>query len=290
MIPFEKQRSLALVDALAPERLTRICDVGASPINRPPYADLFALGACEVIGFEPAEGPFQDLEAKKTDRETYHKIAVGDGRTHNLNICAHSGFTSTLEPNDDVIKLMPGWNKATRVVAREPLQTQRLDDLALPDFDFLKIDVQGLESLIFAHARSCLGKAVAVMSEVAFVPLYLDQPLLDAQMAELRECRFAFHKQVFAKAVPFGSRHVKELTLRPRLIRDQYVDGDAVFVRELLDLSTLTPEKLKHLAILADAVFGSATLALAAITHLEDTGHAAPSLASSYIDRLNSIV
>lgn len=51
-IGFDGDRAAYLAEALAPERLTRVVDIGANPLSEPPYAPLLRVGLCEVWGFE----------------------------------------------------------------------------------------------------------------------------------------------------------------------------------------------------------------------------------------------
>ena len=52
--------------------------------------------------------------------------------------------------------------------------------------DFLKIDIQGAERDVLAHARAKLAETVAIQTEISFVPLYKDQPTLGDIDLELR--------------------------------------------------------------------------------------------------------
>ena len=68
-----------------------------------------------------------------------------------------------------------------------PVSTRRLDDLSeIAALDFLKIDVQGSELSVFNGARRHLERAVAVHTEVCFLPLYKNQPLFGDIDVDLR--------------------------------------------------------------------------------------------------------
>jgi hypothetical protein len=84
-------------DLLCLQEQTRIVDVGANPIEgAPPYQSLLVEGLCLVTGFEPNLEALAELEAKKSARETYLPYAIGDDSRKTLNLCRHSGWTSTL--------------------------------------------------------------------------------------------------------------------------------------------------------------------------------------------------
>lgn len=246
---------------LQPERLTRIVDIGASPINPAPYDMLLGEGFAEVIGFEPQPEPYQDLMRDPVPHRTVLPYAVGDGEDAVLNVCKASGFTSLLTPNPNFLDYAGRWRRMMRVVENIPVATHRLDDITeIADFDLLKIDIQGGEQAVFENGLKKLAEAIVVYTEVAFVPMYDGQPLLDKQMGTLRALGFDLHKFVSFSHLMLHTELSSRL--RPRGHRNQPVDGDAVFIRNLLALDQLPRERLKHLAILSDAVFHSHDLTL----------------------------
>ncbi|MEM8593042.1 MAG: methyltransferase FkbM, partial [Pseudomonadota bacterium] len=74
-----------LAAALHPERPIRIVDVGANPINEPPYDALLASGCAEVFGFEPQKDAYEALLASKPENATFVNAAVGAGGTGTLH-------------------------------------------------------------------------------------------------------------------------------------------------------------------------------------------------------------
>ncbi|MGJ8604685.1 MAG: FkbM family methyltransferase [Marivita sp.] len=280
-------RLRTLHDLLSPERLTEIVDVGANPVNAPDYEDMFASGLVRVTGFEPQEEAYLELAAQENDRARFFPYAVGDGGTHDLRVCKSSGFTSLLEPRVKTYDFLGRFHKQGRVLERVPVPTRRLDDISeIAEVDFLKIDIQGGEVDVFENARETLKSCVAIMTEVAFVPLYEDQPLLDAQMAVLRGQGFHLHKFMFAKSMPMPSS--LKVKLRRQTSRNQLIDGDAVFIRDLLDLETVSDERLKHLALLADGCFGSFDLVVRCLSHLVDRGTVTEADCQAYFAHLDT--
>jgi FkbM family methyltransferase len=279
---FDPARTRLLLDGLRTGRLTRVVDVGANPLGPAAYADLLAMGGCAVWGFEPQEAARAALVARKGPHETYLPHVVGAGGAAELRVTANSGFTSLLEPNRTVFEALGHFGPDARVMKRERVVTFRLDDIAeVPDFDLLKIDVQGGEAQVFAGARRGLAGASAVISEVAAVPLYEGQPLLDAQMSMLRQIGYHLHKFLFFKTIKFR-RGVTTGRMPDRPYRSQLSDGDAVFVRGLLALEGVETERLKHLAILADAVFFSLDVAAMCLDELVRRGAVDVGLPDSY--------
>ncbi len=254
-------RMTALNDLLKPARPTRILDVGANPVNTPPYAELLGAGFCEVWGFEPQPEAFARLQETKGPHEHYLPDAVGDGGRHTLHICSGEGFTSLLPPKRQTIDYLGRWSRHMRVVETHDLTTVRLDDLAaLPKPDLLKIDVQGSELMVFQHGRAKLTEAVAVITEVACVPLYEGQPLLHDQMAELAAQGFLLSHFQFLKRKPLVSKLLDGLDTRR--MHGQSIDGDALFIRSLLEPDAVSDEQLTHLAIIAEGVCGAFDLTL----------------------------
>jgi hypothetical protein len=64
--------SECLVDLLQPRRLTSVVDIGANPIDGdPPYKEMLRRRICRVIGFDPQPDVLNNLNAAKSDLETY---------------------------------------------------------------------------------------------------------------------------------------------------------------------------------------------------------------------------
>jgi len=285
---FDPARARLLLDGLRTERLTRVVDVGANPLGPAPYKALLSVGGCALWGFEPQEAARVALNASKGPQETYLPHVIGAGGGAELRLTAHSGFTSLLEPCGETIEAIGHFRAEARVVRREGVVTQRLDDIAeVPDFDLLKIDVQGGEAQVFDGARQRLSGAAAVITEVAAIPLYEGQPLLDAQMSMLRLMGYDLHKFVFFKTLKL--RRGATARMPERLYRSQLCDGDAVFVRGLLTLGQAETERLKHLAILADTVFSSFDLAVACLDELAQRQAVDASLVDRYLHLLPEV-
>lgn len=282
------QRIDYLLGLLKPARKTRIVDVGANPLTPPPYNRLLRAGAVELWGFEPQAEAHRALVENAGPDEHYLPFAVGDGAPAELKICQNAGFTSLLEPNPAAVDLLGRYKYMMKVEERVPVETVRLDDVAdLPDFDLLKIDIQGGEQAVFAHGSGKLARALAVITEVAAIPLYLDQPLLDEQMRALRALGFDLHKFMFFKQLKCRRKPSHRLTDSAH--HNQLVDGDAVFVRGLLAMAELSDEQLKHLVLLADAVFRSHDLAVVALMHLAGRGLITDAAVEIYIDQVPGV-
>lgn len=265
------QRPLGeLTDFLQPERLTSVVDVGANPIDGdPPYKPLLQRRLCRLVGFDPFPDVLNPLNAAKSDLETYLPYAIGDGGSHVLKLCRGIGFASLLQPDPVALMHFPQFSELGQVVREIALDTRRLDDIAEIDaIDLLKIDIQGSELSVFAHGRDRLAKAVAIQTEVSFIPLYKNQPVFGDIDLALRGLGFVPHM--------FAAINKKMIAPmmgpNPAAAINQVVEADMVYVRDFLKADAMSSEQLKHLAIIAHYCYGSIDLAANCIHHLESRG------------------
>jgi FkbM family methyltransferase len=277
-----------LLDLLRPQRRTRIVDIGANPINGSPYQKLLDAGACEVWGFEPQKKALEKLLDAATPYEHYLPNAIGSGEAGLLRVCASEGFTSLLPPAQLTIDYLNYFRGHMKVVDTIDMDTSKLDDLTeIPSIDLLKIDVQGGEVDVFEGGSTALIGAVAIISEVSFIRLYENQPLFHDQAALLEKMGFQFTKFLFLKARHLRTRYSGRLN--PKKNKNQVIDGDAVFIRNLVKAENYSDEQLKHLAVCADAVFESYDLSLRCIQILVDRGHVNAEKVESYVDLLPTL-
>lgn len=271
---------------LRPVRLTEVVDIGANPIDGdPPYKGMMLQRLCRVTGFDPHPAAIAELAKRKGAQETYLPYAVGDGGDHVLNICRGIGFASLLQPDAKTLTHFPNFTELGRVIQRLPLQTRRLDDVAeITAIDLLKIDIQGGELSVFQNGRSKLSRAVAVQTEVSFVPLYEKQPVFGDIDQELRALGF----------IPHAFTAINKRMIAPMLGADpaaainQLVEADVVYVRNFIDAETMDSEQLKHLALIAHHCYGSFDLALNCIHHLASRGAIPPDGKNRYVALLQT--
>lgn len=273
-----------LLGAFNLARKTRIVDVGANPLDDPPYGPLLRAGGCSVTGFEPQKEAYDSLLKTKGPDETYLPYAVGDGSTKTLHINRSSGMTSVFLPNQPALKAisLARWGK---LVGTEEMQTVAIDaDDDFGPFDLMKIDIQGGEVDVFRGAETALKTATAVIVELRYFPLYEGEPMLGGVDTELRRQGFSFHKflHTSSRTLPNSQRD----RLRVLRMRDQAIDGDVVYLRNLAQLPGCDDAQLKHLSITASAVFASHALALHVLDLLVARGAAEAGLPAAYVDAL----
>jgi FkbM family methyltransferase len=265
--------ALLLRDLVRCSRPTSILDIGANPIDGDrPYKEMLEYGLCMVTGFEPQQLALATLEQRKGPQERYRPEVIADGREHRLKITKSSGMTSLLTPDHNQLRLFNGFSDWGSIVEEHDVQTHRLDDLDIDEFDLLKIDVQGSELMVFQHGRDRLRDAVAVHTEVSFVPLYHGQPTFGEVDSELRSQGF----------VPHSMPDVKRWAIAPTVFNDniytpgnQLLEADMVYIRDLTHPERMTSDQLSHLAMIAFHIYGSVDVAVYCIMQLQQRGRVA---------------
>jgi FkbM family methyltransferase len=275
----------SLSGLLQPERRTAVVDIGANPIGAdPPYKRMLERGLCTVVGFEPQADALAELERRKGALESYFPYVVGDGATHTLHVCSAPGMTGLLKPDAHMLSLFQPFTEFGQVVSTSRVATTRLDDIAeIASLDFLKIDVQGAELMVFRGGRGKLAQAVAVQTEVSFMPLYEGQPLWGDVDRELREQGF----------VPHAFAAVKRWAIAPMIVGgdprrslNQLLEADVVYVRDFARPDALADEQLKQLALVAHHCYGSFDLALRCVFVLEKRGRLPQGSRQRYLESL----
>jgi FkbM family methyltransferase len=261
----------------------KIVDVGANPIDgEAPYAPLVATGHAQIVGFEPNLTALDKLNRKKGAHETYLPYAIGDGRRHTLRHCHAPGMTSLLQPNPDMLALFHGFSEWGRVVRTEEVDTVRLDDIPeTAALDFLKIDIQGAELMVFQNAVERLSNALVIQTEVEFLPMYIGQPLFSDVDQFLRQYGFVLHR-----FYPLTSRTIKPLIVNnnPYAGLSQVFWADAVFVRDFIHLDPLSAEQLLRLAVILHDCYRSYDLALHLLSEYDR--RIKTSLSKSYLETI----
>src|SRR5262249_49269140 len=150
--------------------------------------------------------------------------------------CNFSMTSSLFEPNTALLAKFQNLEEAVRVVERWPVETKRLDDIPeVRETDFLKVDVQGAELLVFRGGERMLNDVLVVQTEVEFVPLYKDQPLFADVDTFLRGRGFQFHR------MSWTGRTFKPLILNndANAAMSQMLWGDAIYVRDFMAFDQL---------------------------------------------------
>ena len=274
-----------LVSMLPLLRQTQVLDVGANPANRPAYADLVDAGVAQVHGFEPLHAAFQKLIETSGPYEEYYPYAVGAGGRETFYVCENGSFSSLYAPDQEQVVALGHWEKSLTVTEQVALDTVTLDDISsLPMPDMLKMDTQGAELAILEGGQRALSQAVVVMPEVRFFRLYEGEPMLGLVDQKLREMGFMLHKILPGAVLRLTSSRINRL--RPAMTRNQMIDADAIYVRDIAQPDLMSDEQIANLALLADAVFASMDLVLRCLDILVDRKAIPETVIDEYIAKL----
>lgn len=270
--------------ALAPEDM-KILDVGANPINVPAYQALIDQDMCHVWGFEPNPTAFAELEKAQSDKATYFPVAIGPegpGTFYAHEFAVLSSLYKIDRPSADFLGRQRWYEKT---VTEIPMDLVTIDSIeGMPKIDLLKMDLQGGELSVMQGGRDRLSDAVAVIPEVRFHRMYEGEPLWAELDLELRAQGFKLHKFLTQKALPVRNSQWRKLDRKS--VGSQLLDGDAVYIRDLTDIDSVTDHQLKQLAVASAIVFESHDLTLHCLDALEARGAVEPNTAAHYVDHL----
>ncbi|MEM9855459.1 MAG: FkbM family methyltransferase [Pseudomonadota bacterium] len=260
-----------LASALSPERRLRIVDVGANPINEPPYGALIDAGVAEVIGFEPQREAFEALQKVAPTHARFIHGAVGTGGEATFHSWPNAPGMASLFPFRKASARYLGRFRGLAGNERKAqITTRTLDEIEeIESIDVLKIDVQGSERDIIEAGERKLEGAIAVITEMRFYALYEGEPALWELDLELRRQGFVLHRFLPIARALLPSRYVSHLS---RGARTQLIDGDAVYIKPLERLAEWTDEALIRMALAAAGAFQSYDMALMILAQLEDRG------------------
>jgi FkbM family methyltransferase len=269
---------------LPPLPRIKIVDIGAMTAGKgtEPYACLVTAASCDVIGFEPVTAELEKLDAQKDADRRFLPHVIGDGSTRIFHECNFTMTSSLFEPNTALVDKFQNLGELMQVTRTYPVQTKRLDDIPeMSGTDFLKVDVQGAEVLVFDGAAETLKDVLVIESEVCFAPLYKHQCLFSDIDIVLRSRGFAFHR-----LNTVSGRAFKPLIVNNDVnaMMSQWLWGDAIYVRDFTTFDRLPPPALLKLAVIMHENYGSFDLAASALeAHDRQTGS---DLQPRYIQRL----
>ncbi len=267
-----------------PAGSVRVADIGAAFYGEvPPYHKLLDTGLGRLFAFEPDGRYAAPLRQRLGSMGIVFEQAIGDGHEHTLYLCDH-GWSSLLEPDPDALAFFNTFPILGRVRSKSSIATRRLDDIdELPQIDFLKMDVQGSELSILQNGRKKLSGCLAIQIEISFITLYKNQPPFGLLDTELRAQGFIPHRFMDIK------RWSITPTVRnndPRQPFNQLVEGDIVYIRDIIRPANLTEDQLKKLAALAHYVFNSPDLVARCIIELQNRGVLKGDSADAYLQTI----
>ena len=240
----------------------KILEIGALQIeNSKPrfYKLLEYFPLSKIIGFEIEKDACDEMNSKAAKGIKYYPHALGEkNERRKLYITEHPMCTSLYKPIEILPKLYQNL-QFMNLKKETEIETITLDTFAeqysIEDVDFIKIDVQGAELDIFKGGKKLLNNVLKIVCEVEFIPLYQDQPLFADVTKFLNQNDFMFNK-----FVGIAGRTLKPTIFNNDLnVPSQLMWSDAIFIKQIEKIQTLSNEKLLKLSLLA-AVYNSLDL------------------------------
>jgi FkbM family methyltransferase len=247
------------------EETPLVIDVGAKQEGTIGFETLVDEGLAKLLGFEPDPASFVELE--NSSHRQFLPLALGDGGTHELCICNAAGMNSLLTPNDEALRLFPGFGRWGEVKSKLEVNTQRLDDIPEARLArFAKLDVQGAELMILQNGTAVLENIALLQLESSPSPIYHDEPTLFDVGKWLYEQGFVLHtfsNENKRSLKPYGTEE------NPYSGRNHIFQVDAVFMPNPLKWDRLSTERLKALAFFAHAMYRSFDVTMLALDVLD---------------------
>lgn len=241
-----------------------IVEVGAAPapgetVPFHPLLDVFS--SARITAFDIDARRCDELNRTAPAGMRFHARALGQrDETRPLYETTDPLCGSLYEPDTRYCELFNNLD-GQRVARVGEVRTSSLDSFLaeekLPAPDFLKMDVQGAELEILEGGKEALRSVLGIVSEALFVPMYRRQPLYGEIDAHLRGRGFMLHT-----FLGFGGRVMKPLARSGMANYPvQMLWTDALFIRDLFAIDSLTPLQLLKLAVMLD-VYESRDVAL----------------------------
>ncbi|GAB77869.1 methyltransferase, FkbM family [Austwickia chelonae] len=247
-----------------------VVDIGANPLDEPPYRPLLEAGLARVVGFEPQPQALARLAGARSEQYCYVGAAVGDGAAHRLYVCASDGFSSLHPPDPGQLRVFSDFPELAAVTEVLSSVTTRVDDLPQIDrMELLKIDAQGSELMILQGAPRLLASTVAVQVEVGYHRLYRGAPLAGDVDCALREHGFVPHAFVSTRTWPLAPVPWSDPF---QASARQLVEADLLYVRDPARLDRLSCAQLRALVLVVVGAYRSPGVGLVVLHELVRRG------------------
>jgi FkbM family methyltransferase len=189
-----------------------------------------------VMAFEPNNIAYSEMESADHSWARFKPVncALSDQNADK----AFFSYKSSV--NNSMLKANHNFRQRYEIaglncIGEEKLATQKLDDIVFQHNknekfwgEFLKVDVQGAEIMIFDGAQRTLHeRTVAILVEASFCPIYKNQPLFSELEIYLRKRGFIFYG--------FHGTHYRSKKFIDKLncsSRERAIWGDAVFFKD----------------------------------------------------------
>tara|TARA_B100000900_G_scaffold210099_1_gene178021 strand:+ start:278 stop:1138 length:861 start_codon:yes stop_codon:yes gene_type:complete len=238
-----------------------IIEIGAVQLTdtqEPFYELLNYFPSSQIIGFELEEEVCSKMNSKAKMGVKYYPYALGKANEkRKLYITQHSMCSSLYKPNEDLLRL---YNRLEAAYLKEEAEINTItldyfiEQKKIGEIDFIKIDVQGAELDVFQGGKKTLENVLMTVSEVEFIPIYINQPLF----GEI--CKFLEkYNLMFNKFLALSGRALKPLILKNPRTPSQHIWTDAVFIHNVQKIKKLSDKKILKLSLLS-LIYGSVDL------------------------------
>jgi FkbM family methyltransferase len=277
-----RKRITKLAQALELERPIRIVDVGANPLYDPPYKPLVSASKTELVGFEPQKDAYDRLMKEAPENATFVNAAIGREGDGTLHLYKSPGMGSLFPLRAASMEYLRRFKRLLPKETKHPVTLASLDNLdGVPQIDLLKCDVQGGELDVVQGGVAKLSDAQAIIVELRYYQLYEGEPTMGDLDNELRKQGFKLHRFLPMSKVGLSKKYCSKL--HPKRSKSQLIDGDAVYIRSMEDLSTWSDEALKRMALMAACVWYSHDMVLMILEELETRGVITGKVAKTYL-------
>ncbi|MFB2919492.1 FkbM family methyltransferase [Aerosakkonema funiforme] len=246
-----------------------LCIVGSRKLeNQDDYGtqgwNIFAPNLT-IYGFdadpEACDHANADVEARQINWVEKHiPLALWNCEgTFPLYVTNFTGCSSLYPPNESYVERFSGYLDLFKLITTVEIDTTTLDSFCasegIEEIDFIHLDVQGAELQVLQGASSVLERSVlAVVTEVNFTELYINQPLFSDVDVYLRKQGFTLGDLTITTGR--GCRTISPIIykLHPGFL----LWADAFYFRDPIrkDLfnNISTPDRILKLACIADVL------------------------------------
>ena len=232
----------------------KIMEIGAHPygeFNESFHILLDHFPGSEIYAFEVDKEECEKLNKSCKKGMKFFPIALGEKKETRKFYETHMPVCSSLyEPKQKFLELYNNLNIAYLKNTTE-IDTISVDEFLkknnLEHIDFIKIDIQGAELDVFKGGVKTLEKTLMIVSEVEWVEQYINQPLFGDVSSFLKDQDFMIHK-----FLGYGTRSLKPIILNQnKNFGTQVLWSDALFIRNIMNISKLNDEDLIKSAVLS---------------------------------------
>jgi FkbM family methyltransferase len=258
MNKLQKERLKKLADLIIKQQKLSfvIANIGCRPNDgdtpEPFEIVLEYFPGSEILGFELDKELCKKLNKEsKKGFKFFHQALGNKNESRKLYNTMDPMCSSFYKPNEKFIEKYQDLNMMYLKNISE-IDTISLDHFCLENkiekIDFIKIDIQGAELDVFKGAKNTLKNTLCIISEVEFVPFYINQPLFGDVHNFLIAEDF-----MLVKFLGIGGRYMKPTLLDNKVTGslNQHLWADVFFSRNIESIKKLDDEKILKLSFFA---------------------------------------